>query len=242
MAGGSSGGVVLIDGDERQKIKGLLESLAEIEQTYVFEQSGGTVDENYFTTKEKLEFFGVGLKGVLSGSIIMLVLLPLMIDVFYKNITVFTPETGTFYMTFDRVYVLCLSMGITLGTAGFFIYISTFNGGIISQAKISSLFWGVSFGFIIKIFISFFIYGMLYNLVITQQNIVVFLNWLDFFDISYTLKGKLYNFIMNMKDTLMPSLIFLVITTIIMTVMIWLGYFAGKRKKKKMNSGGFDER
>jgi hypothetical protein len=62
---------VIITAQPLQKPKEFIETLADIQQVAAIEQRGASIHEIFFTLKNKLDFFIVGLKRVLKGVEIM---------------------------------------------------------------------------------------------------------------------------------------------------------------------------
>lgn len=231
--GGTSSPVFVMDGEGRERSKGFFEALTEIQQMYVAEKSGLTIDENYLTIEQRLEFWMIGLKSMLGGGILLFLTLPFAIAVLQEKIPVFSGRVTLF----DKIYVLLLSFSFVVGVAYFFYYVSKFNTGVLTRGMITNMFSGLTIGIIIKTGLVILIYTLIRYKLLTEYRLShilqCFVDGCLFFHISPSTANWLYYQLLDMRNIFVKSSWTVFISNAIMLLFLWFGYFQHLRQNKK---------
>jgi hypothetical protein len=221
-----------MDGEGRHKSKGFFEAVTEIQQTYVAEKSGLTIDENFLTIEQRLEFWMIGLKSMLGGGLIMMLTLPFSIAVIQEKLPVFSGNVTLF----DKIYVLFLSFSFIVGIAYFFYYISRFNVGKMTRGMLMNMFSGLTIGVFIKTGLTVFLYALIRYKLLAESSLIHIFTFLinnKFFHISNEMANYLYQESLIYRDILIQSAYTVLISNAIMLIFLWFGYVKHLRENKK---------
>ena len=231
--GGSNAPVFVMDGEGREKSKGFFEALTEIQQMYVAEKSGLSIDENYLTIEQRLEYWMIGLKSMIGGGLLLFLTLPFAIAVIQQKLPIFSGNLTLF----DKIYVLALSFSFVLGVAYFFYYVSKFNTGVLTRGMITNMFSGLTIGIIVKTGLVILIYTLIRYRLLTEYRlskiIGCFVDGHCLISMSPAKANWFYLQLLDLRDIFVKSSWTVLISNIIMLLFLWFGYYKHLRQNKK---------
>jgi len=159
------------DAGAKAEPKSLLDAISEIQQLAVIEKKAqNQIDPHYFTLKQQIEFFVIGLKtGVIEGAFfmfafpILLVVTPAFVMYFYEY--KFSDSTVIIFNFIGYVSLLFVTV-VTLSLA------RHYNAGNLTRKAIDSFFFGRGSALIIKAIVSLFLFKWLYNISLYKPSII----------------------------------------------------------------------
>ncbi len=241
----SSGGspTVITGMPTQQRPLNLLDAVSEIQQMCAIEKrmtEEDYMDKNFFTTKQRIDFFAVGARNALLHFLFTLVATPITIAVLHNLIHLFGDRNITL---FDEIYALILSFSLSIGFGVFLSTLKECHVGVISKAMINSLFGGLIFGETLKFGLSAAIYAVLY-LSITPDNVVAFLKFLNahFYPLMVKLHANylaMYYWIMKFRNVFPLATAFIFLSGVFMVGIpagvIYLGSLKNKRLPEELD-------
>jgi hypothetical protein len=231
---GSGGGTVILGGGPGEKAKGFLEALAEIEQYYAAESQGAEVHERFFTTKERLEFFNVGLKSALVSGIVSVVLTPVALGVVEQMVPIF--GAGTSPSGFDKGFAFSIALAISFGYALFVSSVARCYKGSITKLMVKMLLQGVYVGAIVKAVVAVILYHSIAFSLLTPKLLQVVLIPAQKI-IPYEYCSAIYSWLLAFKPILIQSSFYIVATSMLYVMIpqstIW--YVQWKTRKESEN-------
>lgn len=234
--GGGGGGpdVVTQGGGDKQHPKGLLDAISEIEYYFAQERRGSVLSEGFFTTKDRVEFFAVGLKTSFVSGMVSALFSPIAIGVLEKMIPVFGSTEPT---SWDKFFIFLLALGYSIGYAAFICPTAYCYIGAYTKAMIRSLVGGVVAGAAAKMVIAFIFYHFIYMVVLTDEHI----QWCavqlaKVVSQNYVLPA--YQWTMEFKPVFLTSAWFVVVTTLAFIAVPLLTIGAAMMRNKKLRDAG----
>lgn len=230
----SRGNGTIVTPDSHEKPKTLFEAIAHIER-YAFAHSGGTdVSDKYITMKDRLDYFSLGLRSQLMGAFFTILLAPISMGVIQNYIPIFglTSEPDII----AKVYAYILSYGLSLGFAIFFAFVGKFYVGQATKVIIFNLFMGSTVGAVIKMLVGTLLYGCMYFLVLTESNILGFLDFLNNYNIPSYALDKVYHVLICMRSVMIPTAYLVLFSTAVFIVIPWVSvvYTSYKQRTKEI--------
>jgi hypothetical protein len=150
-----------IDDSKREKPKGTIDAVSEIQQLYVFEtRADQDMPYDIFTFRQVVDFFWIGFKGAIKESLLFLTIFPLALTVYPVAKLYFTGEQPTILELLPPIIV---SYGTVLVMTIYIVLTARFyKAGVVTRKAIHSLFTGRSVAFIFKAFLGWFLLTALY--------------------------------------------------------------------------------
>jgi hypothetical protein len=239
MSKGGGGGDVVMQsgGGDKQHPKGLLDAISEIEYYYAQERRGSVLSEGFFTTKDRMEFFAVGLKTSFVSGLVSALFSPVAIGVLEKMIPVFGSTEPT---SWDKFFIFLLALGYTIGYAAFITPTAYCYIGAYTKAMIRSLIGGVVAGALGKMAVAFLLYHFLYMVVLTDEHIAwCVLQLAKVLSREYALST--YRWTVEFKPVFLTSAWFVVATTIVFITIPLVTIGAAMVRNKKLRDAGLLE-
>ena len=214
MAGEKGGsGTTIVYGSQDEKPKSIIDAIAELEQ-YSAVLGDEEIPEQFFTFKQKLEFFSVGFRDALVSGIVSALFTPLTFGVIEKLIPIFGNTSPTF---FDKVFAFCLTLGFSLGYAVLIAVVLAkhyYSNKIVKSAAQNFL-TGLYMGKILAVFVVFIAFHFLYFF-ITPERVAYVLN--KFLENS-AVKVKAYVWILQFKEVFIASAYFVAFTGVLFIII-----------------------
>lgn len=229
--GGSTGGVVVY-GSHYEKPKNIIDAISELEQ-YSAVIKEEEVPESFFTFKQKWEFFEVGFRDSFISGLTTAMFTPIAMGVVQKLIPIFGDNPPT---TFDRVFAFMLALGFSIGYSLLIAVIlgKHYYSNKITRTAMNNFLTGLFTGAIFKGIIAFLGFHFLYFFIFTPHHLK---KW------TYELFGrlnvnevtcyKIYAWLVEFREVLIPSAYFVALTTIIFIVIPLVSIFYHKKKQKQ---------
>jgi len=238
MAKGSGGGDVVMQGSgDKLHPKGLLDAVSEIEYYYAQERRGSVLSEGFFTTKDRVEFFAVGLKTSFVSGLISALFSPVAIGVLEKHIPVFGSTEPT---SWDKFFIFMLALGYSIGYAAFITPTTYCYIGAYTKAMIRSLIGGVVSGAIAKMVVAFILYHFLYMVVLTDSHIT----WCAL-QLSKVMNQKyviaIYSWVVEFRPVFLTCAYFVVVITAVFIAVPLLTICAAMYRNRKLREAGLLE-
>jgi len=213
---GGSGGVYLPQPHE--KVRNLFDAISDIEFFGGAEKEGTAIPEDFFTFKQKVQFWEVGFKAAFVSGILVALLSPFMVGVFEKIIPVFGSYEPSFI---DQFYVFLLTIGFSLGY-GIFIsrlakYCTSRYG--ITKEMVKWLMSGLVSGAMLKAVFIFLLFHFIYFMIVTPQNLYktfVFSQKNGILYLDQRVIEKVWYFLLEFRKTFVIAAWFVVFTSILL--------------------------
>lgn len=235
MAKGGEGGDFPIPGVAEIHPKGLLEAISYIDQNFANEIGGCIINSRFLTTKQRLEFMEVGVRSSLVSGMISAVLTPIAIGVLERHIPIFGDSSPTFL---DQSAALLLAVSFYVGYAIFIAKSTTCYIGEYTRSMVRNLLGGMTLGSTIKAVAVFLAFQTLYFYGLKDK----YLAWIasQFFRLrlKHETAVKVFIWMQGFRETLLTSANFVVLTTLIFTVIPWIAYLYAKFRNKKLIEAG----
>jgi hypothetical protein len=225
MAGGS-GGVIVNDVGHRLKNKCLIDAISEMQQMSAGEAMYVEMPADMFTWSMQVEYFAIGLKAFVAGTIIIALMLPVAIAASMGIIPLF----GGVPHLFDKIYMFVLTFGVYGG--GLFILVSCgrYVKGRFTKSILSCLYSGAGTAAVFKGIILFTMY-QLSQIVISPERIASAAAYLHL----PTANPFYYMLLGNYKQIFRISSTIIVIFSICALITIIVTYILALRKLRKFN-------
>ena len=223
----SSGqGTIMIDGENREKVKGLFDLLDEIQQYAASEEMITIADSKsqihkFFTFNMRLEYFIVGFKAIMGSFIITSILMPLFFSAISGAIPIFgSYEAGIV----DSIYLVLLTFGLTFGYLAFFLWICSHNKGLMTEAMIFNVVSGVSIGALVKGVMGFFAFNIMYHYLVTPDKLTTFFSYFTkVFEVDVV--TRMLKVALEIRESFLSTGAMMLLVGLIYIVVIWAGYF-----------------
>ena len=228
-AGSARNDTVIMTAQPLQKPKGFIETLADIQQVASIESRGASIPETFFTIKNKLDFFTVGLKGAFVSGLITALLTPFAIGVIEKKIPVFGSMNPA---GFDKVFVFILALSYSIGYGIFIGSAGRYSYGSVTRSMIRNFLGGVMTGAFFKMFAAFIFFHFLYMNVFSDRVLEAIFSRLHGQVKKDTLITAWY-WIYEFKEVFLISAWFIVLSTFLFLLVPVIYFIKSYRRKKK---------
>ncbi|WP_319549493.1 hypothetical protein [Desulfogranum marinum] len=155
--------IITTDSGRIYKPKNLLNAISEVQQFYVIESKGQNIPAEFLTLERTIDFFKIGLKSGFHEGFTLVLLFPVFH--FYLFPFVFRQLD-----LFSRIAFGCIPYIVLLVNTAMCCYISRYYVGNITRKAINSLLVGRAMSLLLKAFILYVVYLVLYRLS-TPENI-----------------------------------------------------------------------
>jgi len=234
-SGGGGGGDYPIPPSSEIHPKGLLEAISYIDQNFANEMGGCIINSRFLNTKQRLEFMEVGIRSSLVSGMISAVLTPIAVGVLERHIPIFGDATPTIV---DQGAALLLAVSFYVGYAIFIAKSATCYVGDYTRSMVRNLLGGMTLGSAIKVVIVFLAFQSIYFFAMKDK----YLAWLASQCYRFRFKQetaiKVFYWLREFRETLLTSANFVVLTTLIFTLIPWIAYYIAKRRNKKLFEAG----
>jgi hypothetical protein len=225
---GGRNDTVIMTAQPLQKPKGFIETLADIQQVAAIEQRGASIPETFFTLKNKLDFFTVGLKGAFVSGLITALLTPFAIGVIEKKIPVFGSMNPS---DFDKFFVFILALSYSIGYGIFIGSAGRYSYGNVTRSMIRNFLGGVMTGAFSKMFVAFIFFHFLYINVLSDTVLESIFSRL-YGNISNDYLEPLWYWLYEFREVFIISAWFVVLSTFLF-LFVPVIYFMKTYIKKK---------
>ena len=210
--------VVMTGTGDFKKPLNLLQAIEEIQHMSAIEKSmDEPLDKNFFSTKQRWDFFMMGARNGFLNGFITALLTPLAFGVLDKMIPLFGDKQLT---TFDEIYAFMLAMGFSLGLA---IFLSTLHKcyvGTISKGMILNLFGGMFAGITVKVSIVFVVFNWLF-VFLNPQHVYSALLFIHKY-LPHTNLVPAYYWILKFRNVFPESVVFVALSSLLVIVIPFL--------------------
>lgn len=215
--------------------KGLLEAISYIDQNFANEIGGCIINSRFLNIKQRIEFMEVGFRSSFVSGLISAVLTPIAIGVLERYIPMFGDATPTFI---DQASAVLLALSFYVGYAVFIAKSATCYIGEYTRSMVRNLLGGMTLGAVLKAIIVFLAFQSLYFFVMKDK----YLAWVASQCYRAHMKQatviKVYCWLQGFREIFLTSANFVVLTTIIFTVIPWIAYTYAKFRNKKLYRAG----
>lgn len=212
-----------------EKPKDLFGAISNLEIIYEAERSGTQLPEKFATLKDRIDFFNLGMRSILGGTFISILLAPLSSAVIGERLPIF----GSFNPSVtDKILAYVLSFGYTIAYMMLFIYAARLRRSAISRIISSNLIVGMTFGAILKFFIATFIYGLTYFVILTQEHLIYLFKMLIKLGIPENVYEFLRFIVTAFRESLIPAIYIFFFTTAALVLIPWAAVIYTKIKNK----------
>ena len=149
--------IITTDSGRIYKPQNLLSAISEIQQFYVIESKGQNIPAEFLTLERTIDFFKIGLKSGFHEGLALILLFPVFH--FYLFPFVFLHLDLLSHILFGCIPYLPLVINTTMCS-----YISRYYVGNITRKGINSLLTGRAMSLLVKAFLVYVIYLILYRL------------------------------------------------------------------------------
>jgi hypothetical protein len=233
--GGRSGGVYLPQPHE--KVKNLFDAISDIEFFGGAEKEGSLIPEDFFTFKQKIQFWEVGFKAAFVSGIIVALLSPLMVGVFEKIIPVFGSYEPSII---DQLYVFLLTIGFSLGYGIFISRLAKYctRGYGITKEMVKWLMSGLVSGAILKAVFIFLLFHFIYFMVLTPGNLYrafIFFEKNGILYLDQRVIEKVWYFLLEFRKTFVIAAWYVVFTSMLLVgiPLVRIAYEVWKDRKEE---------
>jgi hypothetical protein len=226
MSGGRGSGGIYIP-QPQDKVKNLFDAISDIEFYGGAEKEGTEIPEDFFTLKQKIQFWEVGFKAAFVSGILVALLSPFMVGVFERIIPVFGSYEPTLI---DQIYVFLLTIGFSLGYGIFISRLAKYctSGYRITKEMVKWLMSGLVSGAVLKAIFIFLLFHFIYFMVLTPDALYkVFLVLIKYgiLNLEQETLEKVWYFLLEFRKTFVVAAWFVVFTSMLL-VGIPLGRIA----------------
>jgi len=213
-----------------QKPKNLLDAISAIQWYYAVESGGSVVPPEFFTLRDNMEFYWIGLRSAVGSAIIGIFMTPFFMGVLEKYIPVFgSTNPSAFDVTFTIFLALSFSLGYSLLLA---CYVGRYYFGTVTKQAIRQLVGGFSLANIGKMFFAIILYNFIYFKVLEKGYLTKILHKL-YPAVKYETLNKIYVWALEFREVFITSTVFVTLTTILVVILPIIGIFYFSRKTKK---------
>ncbi len=213
--GGGNDTVVMAGAGDFKKPLNLLQAIEEIQHMSALERDmTEPLNRNFLSTKQRIDFFSMGVRNGFLNGFITALLTPLAFGVLDKMIPLFGDKQLT---TFDEIYAFLLAMGFSLGIAIFLSSLHKCFVGTVSKGMILNLFGGMFTGITVKVSIVFLFYNWLF-IYLSPEHVYKALLFIH----KYIPKANLipaYHWILEFRNVFPESVVFIALTSFLMIIL-----------------------
>ena len=208
----NSSTVILGDSSKHDHPTNLLSAVSQI-QIYAANESKleDELENNYFSIKQKLDIFILGLRNSLINGIFTVIFAPFSIGVIDNLIPMFGYKTTNFFV---NIYSLILMFGISLSFGLFLRSLRTAYVGVISKLMIKNLMAGLTAGEIIKALIAILLYSYLF-IQMSNKNLIAIAKWL-YVNFGIQISVTEFNWIVTFRNIMPEAIVFVILSSIIL--------------------------
>lgn len=227
MSGEKGGGQTVVFGSQYEKPKSFVEAFSELEQLSAV-LGENEVPEQFFTLKQKFDFFGVGLLDSIKSTLVAGIFTPISFGVIKELIPIFGDVKPT---TFDKIFAFLLTIGFSIGYALLVASLSKyyFSNKIVKSAMKNFL-WGLTTGKIVFVGAFFLLYHFLYFWLKPE----VIAKALIKFRLSYEVSVRILEWVVKFREVFLISAWFLVFTAVLFVIIPFAGLMWNYRKVKML--------
>jgi len=213
-----------------QKPKNLLDAISAIQWYYAVESGGSAVPQEFFTLRDNMEFYWIGLRSAVGSAIIGILMTPFFIGVIEKYIPVFGSHNPS---AFDVTFTIFLSLSFSLGYSLLLAcYVGRYYFGTVTKQAIRQLIGGFSLANIGKMFFAIILYNFIYFKILEKGYLTKILHKM-YPAVKYETLNKIYVWALEFREVFITSTVFVVLTTILVVMLPIIGLFYFSRKTKK---------
>lgn len=229
MSSNSSSGGTPIFMSPNERPKDIFGAISQLEIIYEAEKSGTEMPEKFATLKDRIDYFNLGMRSMIGGSFLSIILAPMSSAVIGNHMPIF----GSFDPTLpDKIIAYILSFGYTIAYMMLFVYAGRLRRSNMSNVISTNLIVGMTTGVILKFFIATFIYGLMYFIVLTPDRVGWFFGILLKIGISEGAYNLLRFVVIAIKSSLIPTIYLFFYTSIFIVVIPWVTAIYTKIKNK----------
>lgn len=218
MSGGNSSGGTPIFMPPNEKPKDIFGAVSQLEIIYEAEKSGAEMPDKFATVKERLDYFNLGLRSMIGGTILSVLLAPISSAVIGNNFPIF----GNFNPgVTDKIIAYVLSFGYSIAYMMLFVYAGRLRRGNMSSVISSNLLAGMTTGVVLKFLIAAFIYGFMYFIILTPERITAVFRILVKMGASEGVYNLLRFIVLSLKSSLIPSIYIFFYTSLAVALIPW---------------------
>jgi hypothetical protein len=215
--------------------KGLLEALSYIDQNYANELGGCIIKSRFLNTQQRLEFMEVGFRSAFVSGVISVILTPVAIGVLERYIPMFGNARPDIV---DQFSALLLALSFYIGYALFIAKSAKSYIGEYTRSMVLNLLGGMTFGAVLKAILAYIVFQTIYFYIATDSHIYWISQQLYHARLKPESVARFYCWVAGFRPVFLTSAIFVVLTTIIFTIIPWLAYLWAKARNKKLIAAG----
>ncbi len=221
----SNNATPIITDTSYEKPKDIFGAISHLEILYEAELSGADIPEKIATVKERLDFFNLGFRSIVKGTLISIILAPFFAAVLGERIPIF----GNFNPNmFDKILAYVLSFGYSIAMIMLFGYTATLKSGRISAIISNNILIGMTVGLITQFVIAEFIYGLLNFVLLTDVNLQSFFMGMYKLGLPTNFVNALNIIITAIKTSLTTAMYIFFYTSITLVILPWVIGFIRK--------------
>lgn len=221
---------VMSPGAPPGKPVGLIDAIAEIQQYYVVERQGSTINSEFLTMKGKMMFMEIGFKAAFISGLVSALMTPVSIGVLEEYIPIFGSSDPSL---FDKTFALILSISFTLGYALFLSSLGKYYIGDITKTSVKNLMGGFVGGALLKMTLVFIFFHFVYFILLDADRLANYLLKLSPIVQRSTLETT-YQWILNFKPVFLTSAYFVIFTTVLTISIPVMSIVIQSRRTKKL--------
>jgi len=224
--GEEKNGSVIVFGSQYEKPKSIIDAISELEQ-YSAVLNDEEVPENFFTFKQKWEFFEVGFRDSFVSGILSALFTPIAMGVIEKLIPAFGDSSPTL---FDRVFVFLLALGFSIGYALLIAGLGKYYySNKITRTAMKNFLAGLFSGTLFKTIIAFIGFHFIYFFIFTPEKVSKVLHSLR---LPENLYYRVYGWLMEFRGVFIPSAYFILFTAFLFISIPVASILYHRRKHK----------
>jgi len=228
--GGSGRDNVVVWGSHYERPKSIIEAISELEQysAVLPQDEEDSIPEQFFTFKQKLEFFGVGFRDSFISGIVSAIFTPISFGVVRKLIPIFGNYEPSL---FDKFFAFMLTLSFSVGYAILIAVLLArhYYRNRIIRSAINNFLSGLYTGKFFAVSIAFIGFHFLYFF--TNENIVSKLVY-KFFERA-DVRYEVYKWVMDFKEVFIEAAWFLVFAGVLFVIIpsVALLYYRFRRRE-----------
>lgn len=216
MADNNSSAPIITPAQQPEKLESVIDVVARIEKFAAAESRGGIIPEEFFTLKDQMDLFAIGLKKTITVGLVTALLTPLLLGVFEKIIPVFGHNDPTL---FDEFLGLALTIGFPLSYSWVVYRMGRYYVGAYTKKMINNFLYGIYTGAVLKLIAIFVLFHFLAIFVLQEQGVAQFLYKFDG-KVSMQKLEATYLWLMSFRGVLIHSAYWVAATTLIIQIGI----------------------
>jgi hypothetical protein len=187
--------------DGHSKFRHLIDAISHIEQLSVMELSGQEIPPNFFTTRDRVNFFHAGFGNGLVEGVCFGVLTSVTLPIGYDPLLAMKiePYFPLVMSTFFLNTINCLPLVIAFGMC---TYLNKFNTGKLTNRAVVALLTGRSFSLFIKGVLLYVLFIGLHRIT-TKENVMQLASYFALKNVE--LAETIYRVVMNLRPHIIPT-------------------------------------